>query len=234
MVENLQLSGAPLRRGIPTDKLQAWADRYESTPRTIRRWLSRGEETGEPCPIDNPAELKAWWARHMTWGVPQSILKAAAENCGEINHNVSVPAAEAIELSEYHLDEGEAVKQSRALVAVVYRQLERAYQLGNDVDALQKKHEKALESLRKAEASEREAAKQRGILIRRDIVERDAGTACQRLKTMRKNMVRRVLELLPDVGEEVRVSVATAIEKVREQEDALFRKFGNVHDLDPA
>ena len=119
-------------------------------------------------------------------------------------------------------------------MAVVYRQLERAYQYGSDVDALQKKHEKALESLRKAEASEREAAKQRGLLIRRDVVERDAGTACQRLKTMRKNMVRRVRELLPELSEEILGKVSAAIERVREQEDGLFRKFGDVHDLDPA
>lgn len=234
MVENLQLSGAPLRRGIPAEKLQAWSQQYESTTRTIRRWLTKGEEVGEPCPLDDPAALKAWWARHMTWSVPQAILKAAAEAGGDNKGEPADPPAESIDLASYNLEEGEAVKQARALVAVVYRQLERAYQYGSDVDALQKKHEKALESLRKAEASEREAAKQRGLLIRRDIVERDAGTACQRLKTMRKNMERRVLELLPDVGEEVRNKVANAINRVREQEEVLFRKFGDVHDLDPA
>jgi len=170
----------------------------------------------------------------MTWSVPQAILKSAAEAGGDSKGEPAALPAESIDLASYNLEEGEAVKQARALVAVVYRQLERAYQYGSDVDALQKKHEKALESLRKAEASEREAAKQRGLLIRRDIVERDAGTACQRLKTMRKNMERRVLELLPDVGEEVRNKVANAINRVREQEETLFRKFGDVHDFDPA
>lgn len=231
MGENLQLSSEPLRRGIPKAKLEAWAAKYDSTPRTIRRWLTKGEEVGEPCPLDDPAALKAWWARHMTWSVPQVILTAAEESGPE---KPPSPPAEAIDLSEYHLEEGEAVRQAKALVAVVYRQLERAYQYGSDVDALQKKHEKALESLRKAEASEREAAKQRGLLIRRDVVERDAATACQRLKTMRKNMVRRVRELLPELSEEILGKVAAAIERVREQEDGLFRKFGDVHDLDPA
>ena len=232
MVENLQLSGQPLRRGIPAEKLKEWSTRYRATTRTVRRWLSDGEEVGDPCPLDDPLAFKEWWAKHKTWRVPDSVLEA----CKDIDPKAPLPVmpVESIDLSEYNLNEGAAVVQARALVAVVYSQLERAYRLGGEVDGLLKKHEKALDALRKAESSEREAAKQRGLLIRRDIVEKDASSAVRMLKSMRENMVRLVLEQIPDLGDELKAKVVTAIERVRSQEELIFRNLTNVSEHHPA
>lgn len=232
MGENLQLSGQPLRRGLPAGKLKAWSDRYQATTRTVRRWLEDGEAVGDPCPLDDPLAFKEWWAKHKTWRVPDSVLAAAKEV------EPQAPAApipvESIDLSEYSLVEGAAVVQARALVSVVYSQLERAYRLGGEVDGLLKKHEKALDALRKAESSERESAKQRGLLIRRDVVEKDASSAIRMLKGMRENMVRLILEQLPDLGEDLKTRVTSAVERVRSQEDLIFRNLTNVSEQHPA
>ena len=232
MVENLQLSGQPLRRGIPSEKLKEWSDRYGATTRTVRRWLADGEEVGDPCPLDDPLAFKEWWAQHKTWRVPDSVLAAAKDL--EPKAQMPVIPVESIDLSEYNLNEGAAVVQARALVAVVYSQLERAYRLGGEVDGLLKKHEKALDALRKAEASEREAAKQRGLLIRKDVVEKDASSAVRMLKSMRDNMVRLVLEQIPDLSDELKAKVGTAIERVRSQEELIFRNLTNVSEQHPA
>ncbi len=232
MVANLQLSGHPLRRGIPAEKLKEWSARYGATTRTVRRWLADGEEVGDPCPLDDPLAFKEWWAKHKTWRVPDSVLAAAKDL--EPKAPMPVIPVESIDLSEYNLNEGAAVVQARALVAVVYSQLERAYRLGGEVDGLLKKHEKALDALRKAEASEREAAKQRGLLIRKDVVEKDASSAVRMLKSMRENMVRLVLEQIPDLGDELKTKVVTAIERVRSQEELIFRNLTNVSEHHPA
>ena len=232
MVENLQLSGQPLRRGIPGDKLAEWSTRYGATTRTVRRWLADGEAFGDPCPLDDPLAFKEWWARHKTWRVPDSVLAAAKESAPkEIAPPIPV---ESIDLSEYNLNEGAAVVQARALVAVVYSQLERAYRMGGEVDGLLKKHEKALDALRKAESSEREAAKQRGLLIRKEVVEKDASSAVRMLKSMRENMVRLVLEQIPDLGEDLKERITGAIERVRSQEELIFRNLTHVSEHHPA
>ena len=225
MEENLQLSSVPLRRGVPSDKLTAWAKRYGTPARTIRRWMADGEASGDPCPLDHPVRLKEWWAKNKTWRLPDSIIAAAKEE--EPMASVPVPA-ESIDLSEYNLQEGAAVVQARALVSVAYSQLERAYRLGGEVDSLLKKHEKALESLRKAEAAERESAKQRGLLIRKDVVEEDASAAVRMLKSMRENMVRLVIEQLPELGDEIKVRLSSAIDRVRTQEESIFRNLVHV------
>lgn len=232
MGENLQLSGQPLRRGIPSEKLKGWSDRYQATTRTVRRWLEDGEAAGDPCPLDDPLAFKEWWAKHKTWRVPDSIL-AAAKEVEPQAPSAPIPV-ESIDLSEFSLSEGAAVVQARALVSVVYSQLERAYRLGGEVDGLLKKHEKALDALRKAESSERESAKQRGLLIRRDVVEKDVSSAVRMLKGMRENMVRLILEQLPELGEEMKARVTGAVERVRSQEDRIFRNLGHVSEQHPA
>src|SRR4051812_48541330 len=57
---------------------EQWAEKvYRRKWRQIRRWLEKGEASGEPCPLFDPAKLLTWWPHHSKWRVPIEIEEAA-------------------------------------------------------------------------------------------------------------------------------------------------------------
>jgi hypothetical protein len=72
-----KLEGASSGRGGRGKDMERWAKVYSKGARTIWRWIAAGEKSGEACPLDRPAEMPGWWARHMTWSVPREIEEAA-------------------------------------------------------------------------------------------------------------------------------------------------------------
>ena len=57
---------------------EEWAESYGSSARTLKRWAAHGRERGEECPLDDPGQMPAWWARHMSQRVPPKVQQAAA------------------------------------------------------------------------------------------------------------------------------------------------------------
>lgn len=54
-----------------------YAVQFGQTVRTVKRWVSLGRKAGDPPPLDHPADLPAWWTRHMKIRVPQKVWDAA-------------------------------------------------------------------------------------------------------------------------------------------------------------
>lgn len=123
------------------------------------------------------------------------------------------------------LQDGEQVAQMKAAVAAAFEKMRTiaAGKASGSYEIAQTNFMKAVEGLRKLEASEREWQKKNGQLMPRELVIRDVNLAAESLRLMRESMVRRVLELCPGLSEEQQARVAEAIGRVREQEEKIFR-----------
>lgn len=228
----------PSRDQIPVDQLEAWHVQYGPSVRTIRRYLEEGEKVGDPCPLNSPVAFREWWLRHKKWGCPDWLNAAAAAGVGSGGEALP-PAAggmmplDPVDLTSQSLEEGEAVRQARQLVAVAFAQLQKAYSGGTGaIDSLQRKWEKAVESLRKAEKDEREAAKHRGMMVSKIDLQRDVATMMELLRQMRESMPRRILELVPGLDPATRLRLEGAIGQVRGQEDGIFRMLPTLKGID--
>ena len=244
--EPFELDGRPGRVVLTKDQMARWERVYSTAKRQIRRWHDEGIAKNDPCPLDTPHLMPEWWARRMKWSVPEKILQAAKlnpppapapsepdpqpavaaekitppENSQE---QPQTPPISPLDLGDFQLEEGDQVKQARALVAVAYSQLEKAYRgSGGNIELLHRKHERAMIALNKAEAADRQSKKDHGLLISRDAVDRDLAKAAELLRQMRESMVRRVMELCPQLPEDLRLVVSDAINRVRAQEDRVL------------
>lgn len=208
---------------------------YATGGRTLRRWWNLG------APLHDPAAMPEWWNRTMTWTLPERIAaaaQAAAPVPGPISETgvvvspekagSNVKPEESIRISEYRLEEGEAVQLQRSIVKALFTKLSRAYEVGEGIDVAQKRYDRAAESLRKLEASDRLAKKQTGELLPLQVVRAEIYTMLELLRSMRENMPRKVFERVPDLPAEWRDKVKVAIIHVREGEDLIFR---NLHQL---
>lgn len=66
--------GRPCRFGRP---LREYVEVYGAAVRTIKQWVRRGDDVGEPVPLDDPVGMVRWWERWMKKRVPEEIWKAA-------------------------------------------------------------------------------------------------------------------------------------------------------------
>lgn len=73
-VEARNVAGPVSYRG----KQAEYAKDYGVSARNIKRWVKCGRDKNDPCPLDSPHEMAAWWERVMTWRVPDSLLALQA------------------------------------------------------------------------------------------------------------------------------------------------------------
>lgn len=70
---------APTSREYQKDQ-KHYAAFYKQSDRTIKRWIKTGRDakpTPDLPPLDDPAQMPAWWPRHYKHKVPVEILDAA-------------------------------------------------------------------------------------------------------------------------------------------------------------
>lgn len=93
------------------------ADRYGAAPRTVKRWKAHGVEKGDPCPLEDPEAMVAWWSKWMVHRVPDGILAAVrGDSVGELFEAAApkvvesrvepVPAADPVEEAAPIEDDG--------------------------------------------------------------------------------------------------------------------------------
>lgn len=61
------------------EKYAVYAARYDSTPRTVKRWVATGRENHDPCPLDDAEKMMGWWPQNMSQRCPDKILAVAVE-----------------------------------------------------------------------------------------------------------------------------------------------------------
>jgi prophage antirepressor-like protein len=52
------------------EEYKVYAERYDTSERTIKRWVAIGKRSGHPCPLDDPQSLSAWWEKTRGQEVP--------------------------------------------------------------------------------------------------------------------------------------------------------------------
>ena len=66
-------------RGPYREKLCVYADRYGCKERSIKRWVALGRTEKDPCPLDDPEALLAWWSRTSPNRCPDGINAAVIQ-----------------------------------------------------------------------------------------------------------------------------------------------------------
>jgi hypothetical protein len=156
--------------------------------RSVYRWIDAGIEARDPCPLDQPGEILAWWARLMSKSAPEYLVKWAANQsapgAGEGSRPADgKPAAKKEDADDTRQPERQAIDITRlsgmgleASVQLLRQTVEANAKLlaaalndPND-DALahyQPRYEKSVEQLRKAETALFQFQKLRGDLAPR-------------------------------------------------------------------
>lgn len=209
---------------------------YGKKWRQIRRWIDRGEESGDPCPLHDPAKMPGWWSRNMKWRVPAEI-EMAALSAAKLPSSPDPDPADAspheppphrprvnpiIDLESIDPEEGDRLRELKQIQAAKFTQLKNALKGGEDCAMLESKYLKLSETIDKIETRVTERLKKRGLFILREAVERDLAAAAELLRQSRSSMVRRVHELCPSLTAEQRAEVTTAIERARASEERML------------
>lgn len=203
--------------------------------RQIRRWIDRGEERADPCPLHDPAKMPAWWERNMKWRVPAEIETAAIASTvpGDPAPDQSSPTLPddpvprpmvnpTIDLESIDPEEGDRLRELKQIQSAKFTQLKNALKSGEECAVLESKYLKLSETIDKIETRVTERLKKRGLYILREAVERDLAAAAELLRQSRTSMVRRVNELCPSLNAEQRAEVTTAIERARTSEERML------------
>ncbi len=69
-------AGGGTRRTGLRHRLEHYAVEYDAAERTVKRWCKDGKTAGDPCPLDDPEQLLAWWSRNKRQVAPAGINAA--------------------------------------------------------------------------------------------------------------------------------------------------------------
>lgn len=176
------------RREVP-----AYAVEIGVSKRSVYRWIDAGVEARDPCPLDQPGNMLAWWDRRMSKTAPDYLVKWAANQSSagagaagftrgpaELKSAASAPGADDPPDADERKQQRQAidikglsgmgleasVQLLRQTVEANAKLLADALNNPND-DALahyQNRYEKSVEQLRKAETALFQFQKLRGDL----------------------------------------------------------------------
>ena len=248
------LSGAPTR----TPKLsKADEHRFEQLYgkkwRQIRRWIDRGNENSDPCPLNDPQRMPGWWNRNMKWRIPEEIeLAAVRASQSSAPPSENPPADEQpvpptgpegevkpppqvfqkIDLENIDPEDGDRLRELKQIQAAKFSQLKDALKLGQDCSSLETKYLKLCETIDKIESRVTERLKKRGLYILREIVERDLAACAELLRQSKDAMTRRILENCPTLTIEQRAEVSTAVETARSTEERMLCRLDSLTSND--
>jgi hypothetical protein len=200
---------------LSAEQLRRWSERYDTEHRQLRRWVKRGETTDDPCPLDNPCDMPAWWTRNMRHTVPTKILAAAkshavARQSMEASvaavQNDTAPVENPDADKPIHrdfsdietLDLAANVEQLRRALAINLRLLTEAQQSANEnlLGIRQRAYKDTFDLLRKAENDLIEWQREHEILVRRDEVRAENNRIASTIHIAVQRLVKRVRPLL--------------------------------------
>lgn len=246
--------------GLKTAQLAAWAELYGTQPRQLRRWIARGLEKKDPCPLDNPFLMPAWIDKHLekiradlrervslaaaaaaakapppaSQSPPADPTAAAPPASGSATAAPPGPDFEPIDLTKVGGVEGQQVEFFRTLFATTKAQLEKAYLEGPEVKipALQKRLESLGESLIKHEKAAEAKARRGGDMITKAQYAADWAQAIDLFKQMREHRVKAVLAALSEMSQEQKAKVAEALQSIALREEMVFTRLGTFKSTD--
>ncbi len=228
---------------------------YKKNWRTIRCWITRGEENGDPCPLNDPVKMLDWWGRNMKWRVPAEIEAAAVSASKALPAEPEIeqpreptlpvasdpagppavpplPSGQKIDIREFDPEEGDRLHELKQLQVAKFSQLREALLAGNDATSLETKYFRLTETIDKIESRAVERMRKRGQFLLRVDVERELAGAAELLRQSRDAMTRRVLESCSSLSAEQRIEVATAIDRARATEERMLCRLDTLSTTD--
>jgi hypothetical protein len=229
-------------------QIAEWQELYGVGRRQLFRWRKEG------APLADPAAMPLWYSRTHKWSVPDSILTAAKRAAAATTPTPATPSevpagkmspppapssertVPVLNLSELVFDANELVANAARRVAALDKRLDDAYagRSSEDVDWLDAKLQKSVESLRKLKDSDQKMQVAMGKYTPTEEIERDLATLVELLRQMDETETRRVDELCPSLTPAARKEVAVAIGRVGEARRRIFRKLGAIRSIDDA
>jgi hypothetical protein len=208
--------------------------------RNIFRWISHGREIGDPCPLDEPAQLLAWWSKHMKVRPPDRLAEyvarftapagPAAGADAPASAGAPTPTATARSMINFADLEGvgleRSVQELRRTLQANLQLLKAAYENVDDaaLTLRQRNFEKTLELLRKAEQTLFAMQKERGELAPVSEFRQDLISLASALRGMRRRMVDNICASLATLLTPEQLGLMrAAIDVERGREEALFR-----------
>ena len=70
--------------------LREYLPRYGVKMRTVKQWIQIGRDASDPCPLDRPWDMPAWWQRNRRHPVPAKLWDAAGWQAN--GHQSAIPA----------------------------------------------------------------------------------------------------------------------------------------------
>jgi hypothetical protein len=242
-------------------QLEKWGAMYGVEHRQLRRWIDRGRENKDPCPLDDPTAMPGWVEKNIDKvrsKVRDAVAKAAASARAKSDVSAPTPAPqtatgesqppeqpapaaqsprlEGIDLSQVGGVEGESVGIFQRQFNATAIDLEKAYLSGDDdrINVLTRRLEKVGESLRKHQiAAEARARKKGDILSKTEVITgiTQAVALLKRMRRQRKKMLRSAMSELPP---DVLERLDAAIDRISESEESVFATINTLPTIDDA
>jgi len=231
-------------------QLERWSGQYGVEHRQLRRWIARGKERGDPCPLDDPARMPAWVDKHLdkvrsamrekVQAAADAALRDAPKLAPEpCKHDAcadppqapqpqrphAAPTIAPLDLATVGGVEGESVDFFRRVFAGVKLQLEEAYASGTEerIRVLHGRLEKVGESLRKHEVAAEARAKRLGEYLDKSEVINEVMTALRTLALLREHRITRVRAELSDLPQETLDRLSAVLDQVGRAEEQALR-----------
>ncbi len=234
---------------VTAAQIGKWSQIYGTERRQLYRWIERGKERGDPCPLDDRAHMPAWIEKHLDKirgalrekvnaaasaaratppavssdpGLPAAVVSVAAGAVG--------PMVASLDLASVGGVEGESVEFFRTIFAAVKLQLADAYKGGNDGE-IRKLHTRLKdvgESLRKHEKDAEQRAIRLGGYLDKAEVFNEITEGLNSLALLREHRTSRVRAELSDMPQELLDRIAAVLEQVGRREESVLRNLASL------
>lgn len=244
-------------------QLDEWGKLYGVEQRQVRRWIDKGRENNDPCPLDDPVKMGRWIENEKNIGklrskVRDAVAKAAAAAAAKkptpvVTQETSAatgesqtpeqqapaaqsPRLEGIDLSQVGGVEGESVGIFQRQFNATAISLEEAYMSGDDdrINVLTRRLEKVGESLRKHQIAAEARARRNGDILSKTEVITGITQAVALLKRMRKQRKKMLRSAMSDLPPDVLDRLDTAVDRISESEESVFASINTLPTLDDA
>lgn len=218
------------RRAAPARYLHPlahYASILKRQDRQLKRWIAQGRSIVPPelPPFDDLPKLAAWFSKAYNTCAPDDLVALAEASSPLRSNPIDVSLLEATYV--------QVVEDARRFVKASAQQLSEAFASGQEtlIDRAQRRFERAADGLRKLEAGERAAAKQRGDLISVADLLPEMSALLGTLRVMRSTMGRRIRARLT-LPPELDAKLDAVIEDERRGEEAVLRRLSQFRSVD--
>lgn len=152
-----------------------YAKIYDTSDRTIKRWIKTGKDAGDLPPLDLPEKMTEWWTRNYTQKVPNCILYAAKKVTPVTTPVASEqPPVQRTEVTSVGTGFREMLERVKRAEADAYRAYKIALDSGDEskLPHAQKTWNELSKQLRELERDAHNILSQSGELIEKSLVEK--------------------------------------------------------------